>query len=79
MPESGVEEMGGTWEGVVLKGQQRDPCVHETVLYIDCNDGYIIYTCDNIARTKYTHKLIQVKWRNIRLTDCTNVMYDIEL
>lgn len=41
--------MGGRWESMVLKQQQRDPCAHEIVLYIECSGGYVIYTCDNIA------------------------------
>ena len=42
--------MGGTGESAVLKRQQRDPCARGTVLYVDCNDGYVIYTCGNTAK-----------------------------
>ena len=45
-----LEEMGGTGESAVLKLQQRDPCARGTVLYVDCNDGYVIYTCGNTAK-----------------------------
>lgn len=43
-----MEGIGGK-KGMVLKGQQRDPCTDGTILYIDCTGGYVIYTCDITA------------------------------
>lgn len=57
LPEFGGRGDGKQGKGVVLKGQQKDPCADGTVLYTDCTGGYVIAITRH--RTKYTHKLVQ--------------------